>query len=54
MLLRCYVVYEDSKTGKQYTVWCGMYTDKSGQTTPYMKCSLYEVAAYFGVPLYAN
>lgn len=54
MLLRCYVIYEDSKTGKQYTVWCGMYTDKSGQTTPYMKCSLYEVAAYFGVPLYAN
>ena len=54
VLIRCYVVYENIQTGEQVTVWCGSYTDQSGQSNPYLKCSLFEVANYFGVPLYAK
>lgn len=54
VLIRCYVVYENIQTGEQITVWCGSYTDQSGRSHPYLKCNLFEVANYFGVPLYAK
>ena len=54
ILIRCYVIYENIQTGEQFAVWCGSYTDRSGQTNPYLQCSLFEVANYFGVPLYVK
>ena len=54
VLIRCYVVYENINTGEQFTVWCSSYKDQSGQANTYLQCSLFEVANYFGVPLFAK
>ena len=54
VLVRCYVVYENTETGDRFDIWCDAYTNQAGQAKPYLQCSLFEVANYFGVPLYAK